>query len=228
MKKRKNGFTIVELLVVIAIYAFLIGILLPAFSGRRKPARQMQNNTQVRGIHQSLVMYARSNRSQYPGISPKREVVAPTVEERFRILLEGGYFTADYAISPVERKEMWTTGEVTSANYSYAMLDITNGDEKAKRTCEWKENLNALAAVMGDRNVGEDGEGKVQSIHEKSKPGAWRGSVAWNDNHVVYESTHVLKTKFGKSRENVADNLFVADSDGPGGSCDALWIYSGQ
>ncbi|QQE12758.1 prepilin-type N-terminal cleavage/methylation domain-containing protein [Planctomycetota bacterium] len=227
MNKRINGFSLIELAVVVVVLAMMIVLVLPMLGARHPVSISRQNNYKVRGIHQSLVWYAQSNRSMYPGFNGKREIVAPTVEERFYFLLDGGFFTADYAISPAERKEMWTTGEVTSKNYSYAMLDITVGDEKAKRACEWRENLNSVAAVMGDRNVGEDGLGAVESIHKNSEPGKWKGSVAWNDNHVSFESTHVVKTKFDKYLENESDNLFVAESEGEE-QCDALWVYEGE
>ena len=71
MKTRK-GFTLVELLVVISIIALLIGILLPALGAARRTARLMQSNTQVRGIHQAMLIYAEGNRDKYRGMaSPK-------------------------------------------------------------------------------------------------------------------------------------------------------------
>lgn len=65
---RKKAFTLIELLVVISIIALLIGILLPALGAARKTARQMQNSTQLRGIHQSGVTYAQGNKGFYAGL----------------------------------------------------------------------------------------------------------------------------------------------------------------
>ena len=65
MKNRK-GFTLIELLVVIAIIALLIGILLPALGKARAAARQIKCSTQVRGIHQGMVLFAQNNGDRYP------------------------------------------------------------------------------------------------------------------------------------------------------------------
>src|SRR5690606_39423216 len=99
---RPRGFTLIELLVVISIIALLIGILLPALGAARRSAREMQSNTQVRGIHQSMVMYAQGNGDKFPGLTSDGKIVADgaiTLDSgtgaepagRFGILLKGNY-----------------------------------------------------------------------------------------------------------------------------------------
>ncbi|WP_432798783.1 hypothetical protein [Poriferisphaera sp. WC338] len=67
-----------------------VGIMLPALGAARRTARQMQCNTQLRGLHQAQVIYAQSNRSCFTNdISD---------------LTEGDYFTIDYMLSPFGSK----------------------------------------------------------------------------------------------------------------------------
>ncbi len=64
-----------------------LGTVLPALGAARRTARQMQANTQGRGIHQSLIVYVQSE----PGELPCNPVV----------LLQNEFVTPDYLISPM-------------------------------------------------------------------------------------------------------------------------------
>jgi len=242
---KKNAFTLIELLVVISIIALLIGILLPALGAARRTARQMQNSTQVRGIHSALVLFAQGNKEYYPGMSSKGAVLAATsnadqdsngtdidpgsyVQARFRELYDDNYFTGEYLISPSETKTQFGSGAtgattsdpLTTAHYSYALLDIngqvTGANKGLERKNEWRETSNSEAVVVSDRGI-DNTDGTLKSVHTNPASGTneWRGSVGWNDNHVTFESDQSVDTQYG-SETTTDDNLF----DDAGGTAD--------
>jgi len=177
MQKRK-AFTLIELLVVISIIALLVGILLPALGAARRTARKMKSNTQIRGTHQAMVMYAAGNVSNgveyFPSASNGTQgETAAAVSE----LLADNYFSGEYVIAPNDPLTQWTTGSATSANYSYAMIQddgVNNGG-----VVEWTTTLNSEAPVVSDRFL------TATSIWAPSGTSDWVGGVAWNDNHVT-------------------------------------------
>jgi prepilin-type N-terminal cleavage/methylation domain-containing protein len=60
-RKRANsrvGFTLIELLVVIVIIAILVSLLLPALSGAKSKARQIQCSSMMRQLIMAVQMYA--------------------------------------------------------------------------------------------------------------------------------------------------------------------------
>ncbi len=63
---RKRGFTLIELLVVMAIIALLIGLLLPALAKARAQAKLIKDGSQIRGVHQSWLIFAREFEGVFP------------------------------------------------------------------------------------------------------------------------------------------------------------------
>ncbi len=132
-RPRHTGFTLIELLVVISILSLLIGILLPALSGARRLAWQMQGTTQVRGIIQDMVIYAQTNNHYYPGVNEAGKTAsknltagpytapAPTdvttqTQYPYALLLNDNYLSPDYLISPGETNADIQANVGTTAN----------------------------------------------------------------------------------------------------------------
>ncbi len=156
--KSSRGFTLIELLVVISIIALLIGLLLPALSAARRSARQMENSSRIRGIHQNIVIFAQGNRTYFPGVKSNGRLLTTAQDftqagipthngrtgaspsARFELLLRKDYFNPEYIISPGETKTAWIPGTAAvvgtdgtpAPQYSYAMLRLVAADGEGR------------------------------------------------------------------------------------------------
>jgi predicted Zn finger-like uncharacterized protein len=231
-------------LLISVIFVLLLAIMLPALGVARTTARKMTNSTQQRGIHQGMVTFAQGNKTPtgdgfYPGLDRNGNTLTDPLTGvytanpdgrdpayRYALML-GMYFTPDYMISPMDggtKTPAWG-GQLTSANYSYAMLDIS---ESARgRRGEWKETINSSAVVLSDRNTGSP---NAPSSIWSGTPGEWEGTVTMNDGSATWltyfdmttglPAPIVQNTRYADGPINTTDDLFKDETNGD----DALMI----
>jgi len=154
-----------------------------------------------------------------------------TPAARLAVMVDQKYFAGDYMISPLEdaTKTAWVpeTGSpntISTQNYSYALLDIQDG----QRRQEWGDTFNSQAVVLSDRGIVNSGT-NAKSIHTNPELGVedWRGTIVTNDNRTEwFTDREIDNTRYGNGRDVATDNLFTEETDDAGDSDnDAYMAY---
>lgn len=241
-------FTVVDMAAGFVLF-IVIGSVVQSLPGcglsdARRSAIRMQNTTHVRGIHSGCIFFAQQNSDYFPGFDGSgAEAIGPLPDGptevttransgydpayRFALLLRMGMVSPEYLISPAEEKGnkvlVAPGGIVSSANFSYAMLRISDPAAKSRNN-QWRATNSSSVPVITDRNIGPGAGGAAVSIHEKK----WAGSVCYNDNHAVFEPSNVIQTDFKGvfNKKTFADDLFADDKDVTGQmGNDAAMVY---
>jgi type II secretory pathway pseudopilin PulG len=118
MSKNPRAFTLIETAAVLACLGVGGVLLAPGQPGNpiakaRESARQIKDSQQLRGIHQSLVLWAQNNKDSYPlpsTIDKGDMTVKPTGSAQskdttaniFSVMIYNGFFSPELCISPSE------------------------------------------------------------------------------------------------------------------------------
>ncbi len=241
----KSFFKLITIIVgCILLFLLIASLILAALGSVRRSVRDGKLSAQVRGIVQGMATYAGDHNERFPGTDSKgfllRDVDGDsadwmpltkhggTIEGRFWLMLNNNNFSGDYIISNAETKTTWTTGEVSSAHYSYAMLnihsdgnalasDVVQPDQSA-RAREWKATVDARAVLLSDRaripggKIGDNYD-KIYSIYTSEEEQVWAGNVAFGDGSAGFITDTLVDTYWTNGPGVKADRLFAKDQD---------------
>lgn len=115
MRASRRAFSVVEVFVLAIVLLVVIAI---AFAFLQRPRRgvhgPMKDSTQIRGLHQGLVLFAQNNRDQYPVPSEidaaNTTLTADSAKDDLgnvlSILVYNGYFATELTVSPAEQSRL--------------------------------------------------------------------------------------------------------------------------
>ena len=229
-----SDFTFISVAIAVLVLIGAGAVLLPSLGRHNHGHHHMRSSTQIRGIHQAMVMYAAGNVHDgveyFPGTAGKDQLVdGGRVAGRMQILIDDNYFTPEYMVAPRDTAitEAKAGAKITARNYSYALLSI---EQPGRRRAEWTTTLNSDAPAVADRNTGSDTQANINSLRS-NRPGTWEGAVAWNDNHVTHETDAQVDTEMGHFQYTNPSTAVVTQDDHlfeAAGPDDAYLVHDGK
>lgn len=214
MKSRK-GFTLIELLVVIAIIALLIGILLPALGKARASARQLKDQTQVRGIVQAMALWAQNNSDQYPlpSVLDKAEATVKTGDVKtaftkdntrniLSVMIFNGSIPTEICVGPAE-----SNGSVEQYN-AYELNQPKDAADSDKTKALWDPSFQGTP--MDKQTTSHpDNQGKSHNSYAHTPPFG-KQKAKWSNS---FNSTEVCFGNRGPIFEGDAENGWTLPKD---------------
>jgi len=208
---KRRGFTLIELLVVVAIIALLIAILLPSLGKARELSNRSVCAANLRGIQQSLVVYASGNDQYYPWggntVTSNPPIIGgsfqggtPSVMASMFMLVSTittGTPVGQAQVAPKQficksdpantqvaqtNQTYWNTGTGNSDFcYSYSFAYIAANNTLAPW---WRDTSDAQCPISGDMNPGNNQlQNKYNSVNHQGDG----QNVGYADGHANFE-----------------------------------------
>jgi hypothetical protein len=190
-KGRVIGCVVGPIVVAVGLVPLILG---PLFGDGRFVARKVQNEAQLRAIHQQLVTFSQWNKGWYPGLASADLVDSGgQISSRygaFEPLVSQDYIAGHLLVSPQENDPTINGSAlqgISTSFGSYAVLEYATGTSPSRAPTflgklVWRASLNHTAFLLCDREIAT-GTKAPRSIWTSTN-GGWSGSVLFEGGSV--------------------------------------------